>query len=122
MKPIKALNTLAITAKEYLQVEVAVHQMMSGTCPSDIHYECDLKLIEEHPESLSDYQLTERYMQELEKTIQRAPAYWLWSHDRWSRTKEEFDIRFYVKDGKVFEKMTEEEYAKTKGWKSYWHH
>lgn len=85
------------------------------------YYECDLKLIEEHPESLSDYQLTERYMQELEKTIQRAPAYWLWSHDRWSRTKEEFDIRFYIKDGKVFEKMTEEEYAQTKGWKSYWH-
>ncbi len=86
------------------------------------YYECDLKLIEDHPETLPDYQLTERYMQELEKTIQRAPAYWLWSHDRWSRTKEEFDIRFYVKDGKVFEKMTEEEYAKTKGWKSYWHH
>jgi hypothetical protein len=47
---------------------------------------------------------------------------WLWSHDRWSRTKEEFDIRFYIKEGKVYEKVTEEEYAKMKGWRSYWHH
>ena len=62
------------------------------------------------------------YMQELERTIRRDPALWLWSHDRWSRTKEEFDIRWYVKDGKVYEKVTEEEYAKMMGWRSYWHH
>ena len=82
------------------------------------YYECEFKLIEEHPEDLPDYQLTERYMQELERSIRRDPALWLWSHDRWSRTKEEFDYRFYTKDGKVYEKVTEEEYAKEKGWRS----
>ncbi len=86
------------------------------------YYECEFKLLERHPEKVPDFQLTEWYMKELEKTIQREPAYWLWSHDRWSRTKEEFDIRFFVKDGKVFQRMSEEEYAKHKGWKSYWHH
>ena len=84
--------------------------------------ECEFKLIEEHPEDLPDYQLTERYMQELERSIRRDPALWLWSHDRWSRTKEEFDYRFYTKDGKVYEKVTEEEYAQHKGWRSYWKH
>ena len=86
------------------------------------YYECEFKLIERHSENIPDYELTERYMQELEKTIRRDPALWLWSHDRWSRTKEEFDIRWYVKDGKVYEKVTEEEYAKMMGWRSYWHH
>ena len=86
------------------------------------YYECEFKLIERHSETLPDYQLTERYMQELERTIRRDPALWLWSHDRWSRTKEEFDYRFYVKDGKVYEKVTEEEYAQHMGWRSYWHH
>lgn len=86
------------------------------------YYECEFKLIEKSSETMPDYQLTERYMQELERTIRRDPALWLWSHDRWSRTKEEFDFRFYTKDGKVYEKVTEEEYAKIKGWKSYWKH
>ena len=86
------------------------------------YYECEFKLIEKSTETMPDYQLTERYMQELERTIRHDPALWLWSHDRWSRTKEEFDIRFYTKDGKVYEKVTEEEYAKIKGWKSYWKH
>jgi KDO2-lipid IV(A) lauroyltransferase len=86
------------------------------------YYECEFKLIEQHSEQLADYQLTERYMQLLEQTIRREPALWLWSHDRWSRTKEEFDYRFYVKDGKVYEKVTEEEYARHMGWRSYWHH
>ena len=86
------------------------------------YYECEFKLIERESGTIPDYELTERYMQELERTIRRDPALWLWSHDRWSRTKEEFDIRWYVKDGKVYEKVTEEEYAKMMGWRSYWHH
>ena len=86
------------------------------------YYECDFKLIEPYPENTPDFKLTEFYMKELEAAIKREPAFWLWTHDRWSRTKEEFDIRFYTKDGKIFEKVTEAEYAKMKGWKNYWHH
>ncbi len=86
------------------------------------YYECEFHLIARDTATIPDYQLTERYIQELERTIRRDPALWLWSHDRWSRTKEEFDYRFYVKDGKVYEKVTEEEYAQHMGWRSYWKH
>ena len=30
-------------------------------------------------------QLTESYTYLLQKTIQKKPAYWLWSHKRWKR-------------------------------------
>ncbi len=86
------------------------------------YYECEFRLIDRHPAHIPDFELSQRYMQEMEKTIRRDPAYWLWSHDRWSRTKEEFDYRFYIKDDKVYEKVTEEEYARHMGWKSYWKH
>lgn len=86
------------------------------------YYECEFKLIERHPEHIPDYKLTERYMQELEQSIRRDPAYWLWTHDRWQRTKEEFDYRFEIVDGKVFERIGEADYAKHMGWKNYWHH
>ena len=86
------------------------------------YYECEFKLIDRHPDQVPDYELTERYMHEMEKTIRRDPAFWLWSHDRWSRTKEEFDYRFYIKDGKVYEKVTEAQYAEHMGWRSYWKH
>ena len=86
------------------------------------YYECNFRLIKPDSGKMTDFKLTELYMRELEATIKREPALWLWTHDRWSRTKEEFDIRFYEKDGKIFEKVTEAEYAKMKGWKNYWHH
>ena len=42
-----------------------------------------------------------RFFQCLEATIRRAPQYWLWSHNRWKRTREEFDRRFQVINGRV---------------------
>jgi len=86
------------------------------------YYECEFKLLDRHPDNVPDFQLTERYMNELEQTICREPAYWLWTHDRFQRTKEEFDYRFEVVDGKVFERIGEADYAKHMGWKSYWKH
>lgn len=68
------------------------------------YYECDVRLMSEDSAGLPDFKMTEIYMSELEKSIRRQPAYYLWSHDRWSRTREEFDRRFYVKDGKVHER------------------
>ena len=37
----------------------------------------------------------------LEETIRRQPELWLWSHNRWKRTREEFNERFQEIDGKV---------------------
>ena len=71
-------------------------------------YVCEFKLLTRTPEQLGEFEVTRMYMEALEQTIRREPAYWLWSHDRWSRTREEFERRFYVKDGKVFERTASE--------------
>lgn len=44
----------------------------------------------DNPKQCPDFQLTEQYAARLENTIRRAPQYWLWSHNRWKRTYEEF--------------------------------
>lgn len=71
------------------------------------YYECEFKLMERDTKDIPDYQITERYMKELEKSIHRDPALWLWSHDRWARTRKEFERRFYEKDGHVIPKHEE---------------
>jgi len=40
------------------------------------------------PELDAEYPYTAGYMRMLEQTILRAPAYWLWSHKRWSRSRQ----------------------------------
>ncbi len=39
---------------------------------------------------LPEFVVTERYFRHLEATICRTPQYWLWSHRRWKRTREEY--------------------------------
>lgn len=53
------------------------------------YYVCTFKLLSEHPKETSEFEITEKYMREMEKTILRQPAYWLWTHKRWkySRTQ-----------------------------------
>lgn len=70
------------------------------------YYEAEFKLITRHPQQMHEFEITDIYYQMLEKTIRRAPAYWLWSHDRWKRTREEFNERFEVVNGKVREKSS----------------
>ncbi len=41
-----------------------------------------------------NFYITEQYYRLLEKSIQRDPPYWLWSHNRWKRTREEFNQVF----------------------------
>lgn len=58
------------------------------------YYVCRLKKLSDDPRKLEEFQLTEIYFRELEKTIQRDPQYWLWTHKRWKRTREEFNQRY----------------------------
>lgn len=46
-------------------------------------YECEVKLITDNPKSEPEFYITETYIREMEKTILRKPAYWLWTHKRW---------------------------------------
>lgn len=68
------------------------------------HYNCEMRLITRDPKSMAEWELTDIYFRELEATIRRNPAIWLWSHNRWKRTREEFNRRFEVKDGKVIKR------------------
>lgn len=70
-------------------------------------YICTFQLITKEPASLPEYEITRRFFQMLEKTICRAPQYYLWSHNRWKRTREEFDRRYKIVNGKVL-RITEE--------------
>lgn len=68
------------------------------------YYEGEFRLLTSTPKEMPDYALTDAYFACLEQTIQRDPAFWLWSHDRWARTREEFNERFEVINGKVVAK------------------
>ena len=68
------------------------------------YYEAEFKLVTREPQKMKEYELTDIYFEMLEKSIRRAPEFWLWSHDRWKRTREEFNERFEVIDGKVIAK------------------
>ncbi|MBQ7420043.1 MAG: lysophospholipid acyltransferase family protein [Prevotella sp.] len=69
------------------------------------YYEATFKLITREPQLLDEFEVTDRYFQMLEDSIRRAPEYWLWSHNRWKRTHEEFNERFEVINGKVMPKV-----------------
>lgn len=53
------------------------------------YYKAVVRLISEHPKDEPEFKITETYIRAMEKTILRNPAYWLWTHKRWKRTREE---------------------------------
>ena len=54
------------------------------------HYHCTFKPLVDNPKDKPDYEITDLYIHNLENMIKAAPQYWLWSHKRWKRTKEEW--------------------------------
>jgi KDO2-lipid IV(A) lauroyltransferase len=51
------------------------------------YYHGVFKKVEWKTDAEKEFPITEAYMHLLEETIGRAPAYWLWSHNRWKRTR-----------------------------------
>jgi KDO2-lipid IV(A) lauroyltransferase len=90
--------------------ERIVHKMNHAVVYLDIqrvrrgYYEAEFKLVTREPQKMKEYELTDIYFKMLETSIRRAPEFWLWSHDRWKRTRKEFNERFEVIDGKVIAK------------------
>ncbi|MBR6276179.1 MAG: lysophospholipid acyltransferase family protein [Prevotella sp.] len=68
------------------------------------YYVGEFKLITRNSKEMKEFELTDTYFSMLEASIRRAPEYWLWSHNRWARTREEFNKRFEVVNGKVIAK------------------
>lgn len=54
------------------------------------YYVAEFKPITSEPQKQEQFWLTEQYSKMLEHTIMRSPSYWLWSHRRWKRTREEW--------------------------------
>ena len=82
------------------------------TRPRRGYYTAEYVPITEDPKSLPDGEITRRFFELLEQSIREAPQYYLWTHNRWKRTKEEFDRRFTVVNGKVIEREKAEQKLK----------
>ena len=91
-------------------IERIVHSQNQAVVYVDVkrvsrgHYQCEYQVITRDPSTMGEFELTDIYFKLMEQTINRAPQYWLWSHNRWKRTREEFDRRFKVVNGRVVEK------------------
>ena len=59
------------------------------------------KLMTREPSKMEHGELTRQYFKLLENSIRRNPSIYLWTHDRWKRTREEFERRYVVKNGHV---------------------
>lgn len=58
--------------------------------PSRGHWHCTFRAMPVPTDEKEAFSTTDRYMEMLEEMIQKKPAYWLWSHNRWKRTYEEW--------------------------------
>lgn len=52
------------------------------------YYDIDIVPMFENSKDIPDWDITEQYFRLFEKTICRAPEYWLWTHNRWKRSLE----------------------------------
>ena len=53
-------------------------------------YRASFECMALHPKEYSDYELTDLYARRLEEQIRQQPGYWLWTHKRWKRMKEDW--------------------------------
>ena len=51
-------------------------------------YHCEIQPMYLHTKDLPEFAVTERYMRLLEENIRECPESWLWTHNRWKRTRE----------------------------------
>ncbi len=70
-------------------------------------YRATFKKISDDAAREEPYAITRRYFALLELSIRRNPQCYLWTHNRWKRTREEFDRHFEIKEGKVVPRKTD---------------
>ena len=63
------------------------------TRPRRGYYDCQIVPMSWDAAAEPEFALTDRYAQMLEEQIRQRPELWLWTHDRWKRTKEEWERR-----------------------------
>lgn len=62
------------------------------------------KLMTDKPGEMPEFEITKKFFVMLEQTIRREPRFYLWSHNRWKRTREEFYKEFKIENGHVVRK------------------
>ena len=65
------------------------------------YYVGNYMLMAEHAAHQPETEITRSYFHLLEQSICRQPAFYLWTHNRWKRTHEEFNIRYDAATGRV---------------------
>lgn len=70
-------------------------------CVKRGYYEAEFKLITREPKKMAEFEITDIYFQMLEASICKAPQYYLWTHNRWKRSHEEFNLRYDQETGRV---------------------
>ena len=65
------------------------------------YYIVEWQLITRTPNDLEENAIIKEFFRRLEESSRREPRDYLWSHNRWKLTHEEFDRRFVVKGKKV---------------------
>lgn len=68
------------------------------------YYTCTFKLITRDITALPENAVTVRFFEMLEESIRRNPGCYLWTHNRWKRTKEEFDRVYNLVNGRTVPK------------------
>lgn len=63
------------------------------------YYEAEFKLITREPKKIQEFEATDIYFQMLEASIRQQPACYLWTHNRWKRTHEEYNLRLNPETG-----------------------
>lgn len=54
------------------------------------HYEAEFIKITDTPKDVPEFYITEQYFRLLEEDIKAQPEMWLWTHNRWKRTRQGF--------------------------------
>ena len=65
------------------------------------YYVATYRMMTEHPKEYKDWEITEWYARLLEESIRRQPHLWLWSHNRWKRTREQYNELIDPETGKL---------------------
>jgi len=56
------------------------------------YYEIFAELLEQEPKNTAENEISERFINRLEKEIIKKPEIWLWSHRRWKHRKKDVSI------------------------------
>lgn len=71
------------------QVDAALYYVRV-TRPQRGHYRAELIPIAISADEMGEFEATDRYVELLESQIREVPELWLWTHNRWKRTYEEW--------------------------------